>query len=113
MNRSFLIWLAGFFDGEGSVAVTRTSAGSGTVHLYIYQKSIGVLRKIQKEVGGTVSNPKYKASRWQKKRRVGRVQWSGNKARKLAALIRPYLLTDKAKKIDKALKTKKPKHYDV
>ena len=105
-KEQFIIWLAGFFDGEGSVGVKITSAGLGRVWFYIYQKDVEVLRKIQKVFGGTVREQKYNAAPGgHKERMCSRINWGNTAARPLLALIRPYLQTRKAQKIDEILKT--------
>jgi hypothetical protein len=102
-KKQFTIWLAGFFEGEGSVWVTGIS--KKTIHLAVYQKNLKVLRLIRSVLGGKLRNQKYKASAWQKKRTMGFLEWRGVEARELAIRIRPYLVTAKAQKIDKALRS--------
>jgi hypothetical protein len=51
----FKAWLAGFFDGEGSVCFTNAQNAPNTPRVSLYQKGqLDLLIEIQKQYGGTI-----------------------------------------------------------
>lgn len=76
-----LAWLAGFFEGEGSV--TRDV-------VYLYQKELAVLKRVQQMFGGKLSNP---ITNKKTRRRCGRLVWSGLSAHQFLLAVRAYLLS--------------------
>src|SRR5438105_3655148 len=94
MNRAektFRIWFAGFFDGEGSIGIYMTNRRNGTVQFEpkfsVYQKDEAFIRDLQTHLGGVLhrsggNNPQHRG--W------GLV-WSWRRAVKIAHYLQPYL----------------------
>ncbi len=106
MSEAFLIWLVGFFEGEGSIAINiHKKTKTGTIFLYVYQKHLSVLEDIQRQAGGRgrVKNVKMNAAG----RMCGRWVICGSQARALLQMMRPYMRTPaKIKKAEEVLASK-------
>jgi hypothetical protein len=102
-----LAYLAGLFDGEGTVAVYETTVGTKAGNprpAFLYQVQIAnthwpVIQWILDKVGGTWAR-KTKAKAHHRQGYVWRL--TGQKAADFMELIRPYCII-KASQIDKAL----------
>lgn len=86
-------WLAGFFDGEGSVYAGNTllkSARRGknySIIISVAQKDINVLSAIQAVYGGTISDRGGNCSAYG---RCYVLRWCGNYAKRVLLDILPY-----------------------
>lgn len=83
-SKLFLVWLTGFYEGEGSLAVNKF----GTTAMYLYQKELQVLKLIQRKVGGKLTNP---VTDKKTGRRVGRLRFSHSDSIKLIRLLLPFM----------------------
>lgn len=107
MTKNELIWLVGFFEGEGSCgAYTKTcysKAGKkyvyprGSVSVNISQKDETIIRWIQKLLGyGSIQH------RVNPKSSFGKELWcweaSHNDAKRFLTMVQPYLRIDRRKK---------------
>lgn len=80
----YLIWyLAGFFDGEGCVCISK----NGSIQLRIINTNLEILKKFQQTFGGSLNNRAQKVNKTQ-------YSWSayGDLALKLCYLFSPITL---------------------
>src|SRR5262245_7393469 len=63
-NAEFVIWAAGFFDGEGHISLSPASNGSYNVAIVVGQKSLKPLLMLQKRWGGRIT-PNGTVFNWQ------------------------------------------------
>lgn len=98
MNNTLLAWVAGIFDGEGSLTIKRSNR-SGTVHYQLWV-TVGMsdrpenekaLKILQKAFGGNISRIKPKGNR------IGAVAWTvvSNQALECLKKVIPYLVIKK------------------
>ncbi len=104
-TRELTFWVAGFFDGEGSfrgckcVRCKTVAPKMGVEQTTTNQE---VIDRVEALLGGTrrsVSRATSRARGW-KTRDIERLNWSGDRARKAAALLYPYLSMTKQRDID-------------
>lgn len=50
----YLVWLAGFFDGEGCVQINRTREGNYRLFVQLSQNRRSILEEVQTEFGGAI-----------------------------------------------------------
>lgn len=94
-------YLAGFFDGEGSVMLCQTGRmmpdgfrNSWTLKCAIPQVDVNVLAAIKADWGGTIALSS-KAKHSTNQRQVYRLQWFGDDAVEMLKSIYPHLILKK------------------
>lgn len=101
-NDPFVIWCAGFFDGEGSISIIskppRNVSVEYHVNVTLTQNNEEVLREVQRRFGGSVYGP------WKTDKNPLKRQWVAcrQKAHEFLLAIRPHLRV-KAKQADLAI----------
>jgi len=84
-------YIAGFFDGEGSVivrAAIQKNKVSYELNISIGQNDTSILKYIQQKFGGRIANPKYEFTR---KKQTPDLRMESNKAAFFLEMILPYL----------------------
>lgn len=89
-----LRWLAGFFDGEGCVNITRVGKKRHPeLRVYVTNTDEAIVHLIASATGGRVSKARVLRTGWKANRNV---IWTARRARKFLETIRPYVLLKKA-----------------
>jgi hypothetical protein len=88
-KNQFLAWVAGFFEGEGTISVE-------TGNMRIYQKDTRVLKEIQKRLGGTLETRVMDRITG---RQCSHLIWCGSSARHLCSLLKSFFPCDTDKSI--------------
>jgi hypothetical protein len=102
-----LAWAAGFFDGEGSTYLTRTSHRADWTHvnLGVAQVERGPLERFQRAVGGRIVGP-YMNGNYKGRERAKPIwKWTcaGFPAKAVLRLLWPYLSEPKKAQAQRAL----------
>ena len=87
-------WLAGFFDGEGTIDLTIVKKTNCYFRLSIVQVHLPTLQAIQNEFGGAISPKTAPIS--SKHRQAWVIYWYSAPAHELLIKIRPFLITKRA-----------------
>lgn len=95
---AFTIWLAGFFDGEGTVIIEKSvspacRAGFRTaLHVSICQTIAEPLERIQEKFGGTLTHTQTVGPNSRRWATQYKLKWTGQKAAEVLKAIQPYLI---------------------
>lgn len=91
-KEQFLVWCAGFFDGEGCISIRHNSRGHSSLQVDLTQCVREILDQVQAEFGGTVHTRKSVNPKW---RTAYNLTFQAKTAKYFLEAIYPYLYIKK------------------